>query len=73
MTLSLDVQGVGAQGPAGADGSGGKMEMKKMPDHSGMKMWTEGCSAADCAGPPPGYAGRYPDGLPEEAGAAGRF
>jgi hypothetical protein len=38
VTLSLDVQGVGAQGPAGADGSGGKMEMKKMPDHSGMKM-----------------------------------
>jgi hypothetical protein len=38
VTLSLDVQGVGAQGPAGADGLGGKMEMKKMPDHSGMKM-----------------------------------
>jgi copper(I)-binding protein len=38
VTLSLDVQGVGAQGPAAADGSGGKMEMKKMPDHSGMKM-----------------------------------
>ena len=38
VTLSLDVRGVGAQGPAGADGSGGKMEMKKMPDHSGMKM-----------------------------------
>jgi copper(I)-binding protein len=38
VTLSLDVQGVGAQGPAGADSSGGKMEMKKMPDHSGMKM-----------------------------------
>jgi len=38
VTLSLDVQGVGAQGPAAADSSGGKMEMKKMPDHSGMKM-----------------------------------
>ena len=38
VTLSLDVQGVGAHGPAGADSSGGKMEMKKMPDHSGMKM-----------------------------------
>jgi periplasmic copper chaperone A len=38
VSLSLDVQGVGAQGPAAADGSGGKMEMKKMPDHSGMKM-----------------------------------
>jgi copper(I)-binding protein len=38
VTLSLDVQGIGAQAPAGADGSGGHMEMKKMPDHSGMKM-----------------------------------
>ena len=33
VTVSLDVQGVGAQAPAG--GSGGHM-MKK-PDHSGMK------------------------------------
>jgi hypothetical protein len=32
--VSLDVRGVGAQGPAGA----GKMDMKKMPDHSGVKM-----------------------------------
>ena len=38
VTLSLEVQGVGAQAPAGADGAGGHMEMKKMPDHSGMKM-----------------------------------
>ena len=38
VSLSLDVQGVGAQGPAGADSHGGHMEMKKMPDHSGMKM-----------------------------------
>ena len=38
VTLSLDVQGVGAQGPAGTDSSGGHMDMKKMPDHSGMKM-----------------------------------
>ncbi|MGB9116217.1 copper chaperone PCu(A)C [Bradyrhizobium sp.] len=38
VSLSLDVQGIGAQGPAGAAGSGGHMEMKKMPDHSGMKM-----------------------------------
>jgi copper(I)-binding protein len=38
VTLSLDVQGVGAQAPAGADSSGGHMEMKKMPDHPGMKM-----------------------------------
>jgi periplasmic copper chaperone A len=36
VNLSLDVQGVGAQGPAGADSSSGKMDMKKMP--SGMKM-----------------------------------
>jgi copper(I)-binding protein len=38
VSLSLDVQGVGAQGPANPDGSGGNMEMKNMPDHSGMKM-----------------------------------
>jgi copper(I)-binding protein len=36
VKLSLDVQGVGAQGPAGAGDAGGHMEMKKMP--SGMKM-----------------------------------
>jgi periplasmic copper chaperone A len=33
VTLSLDVQGVGAQAPGGADSAGGHM----MPDHSGMK------------------------------------
>ena len=33
VALSLDVQGVGAQAPAGADSAGGHM----MPDHSGMK------------------------------------
>jgi periplasmic copper chaperone A len=33
VTVSLDVQGVGAQAP----GDSGHM-MKKMPDHSGMKM-----------------------------------
>ena len=38
ISLSLDVQGIGAQRPASADGSGGKMEIKKTPDHSGMKM-----------------------------------
>ena len=38
VNLSLDVQGVGAQAPAGMDHSGGHMEMKKSPDHSGMKM-----------------------------------
>jgi periplasmic copper chaperone A len=36
VQISLDVQGIGAQGPAGADSSGDKMDMKKMP--SGMKM-----------------------------------
>lgn len=35
VKLSLDVQGVGAQAPAGAGSSGGQMKMKKMP---GMKM-----------------------------------
>jgi copper(I)-binding protein len=34
VAVSLDVQGVGAQAPTG----GGSMMMKKMPDHSGMKM-----------------------------------
>jgi periplasmic copper chaperone A len=33
VNLSLDVQGIGAQAPAG-----GAMEMKKPDDHSGMKM-----------------------------------
>ena len=38
VKLSFDVQGVGAPGPAGADHSGGHMDMKEMPDHSGRKM-----------------------------------
>jgi copper(I)-binding protein len=38
VKLSLDVQSVGAQGPAGAGNAGGQMEMKKTPGHSGMKM-----------------------------------
>ena len=38
VMVSFDVGGVGAQGPAGASGMGGKMDMKKMPDHPGMKM-----------------------------------
>jgi len=36
VTLSLDVQGVGAPGPA--PHGGGKIEMQKMDGHSGMKM-----------------------------------
>jgi copper(I)-binding protein len=37
VTLSMDVQGLGAQAPAAGDHSG-HMDMQKMPDHSGMKM-----------------------------------
>ncbi|MBH5397990.1 copper chaperone PCu(A)C [Bradyrhizobium sp. CNPSo 4010] len=37
VTVALDVQGVGAQAP-GDGGHAGHMDMKKMPDHSGMKM-----------------------------------
>jgi copper(I)-binding protein len=36
VTVSLDVQGVGAQAPGGDHG--GHMEMKKSHDHSGSKM-----------------------------------
>ncbi len=35
--VSLDVQSVGAQAPAGAGSTGGAMDMKKMSDPSGMK------------------------------------
>ncbi|MBV9530345.1 MAG: copper chaperone PCu(A)C [Bradyrhizobium sp.] len=38
VTVSFDVEGVGAQGPVGASGTGGKMDMKRMPDHPGTKM-----------------------------------
>ena len=34
VSVVFDVAGIGAMGPAGA----GSMDMKKMPDHSGMKM-----------------------------------
>src|ERR1700709_1390716 len=34
VKLSLDVQGIGAQGPAGAGNAGGQMEIKKTPGHS---------------------------------------
>jgi copper(I)-binding protein len=37
VNLSLDVQGVGAKGPAGAGDAGVSKDMK-MPGHSGMKM-----------------------------------
>ena len=38
VQVTFDVQGVGAQGPGGMSGMGGKMDMKKKPDHPGMKM-----------------------------------
>jgi copper(I)-binding protein len=41
VKLTLDVQGMGAQGPAAAGNAGvdmKNMDMKKMHDHSGMKM-----------------------------------
>jgi periplasmic copper chaperone A len=40
VAVSLDVQGVGAQGPDAASGGMDmkNMDMKKTPDHSGMKM-----------------------------------
>ena len=37
VVVTLDVQAVGAQAPGGGE-HGGHMDMKKMPDHSGMKM-----------------------------------
>jgi periplasmic copper chaperone A len=36
VKLSLEVAGIGAQGPAGADKAGGQTDMKRMP--AGMKM-----------------------------------
>jgi copper(I)-binding protein len=38
VKLTFEVQGVGAQGPGGGGDTGGHMDMKKMPGHSGMKM-----------------------------------
>lgn len=38
VKLSLEVQGVGARGPAATDHSGDDVDMKKTPAHSGMKM-----------------------------------
>jgi hypothetical protein len=37
VKVTLEVEGIGAQGPGGSAAKGGK-DMKKMPDHSGMKM-----------------------------------
>jgi copper(I)-binding protein len=38
VAVTFDVQGLGAKEPAGSDDSAGQMDVKKMPDHSGMKM-----------------------------------
>jgi len=38
VSIVLDVGSIGAMGPAASDSSPPQMEMKKMPDHSGMKM-----------------------------------
>jgi periplasmic copper chaperone A len=38
VTVSLDVQGIGAQGPADAGKPDGQIDMKAMPDKPGMKM-----------------------------------
>lgn len=38
VQVVFDVGSIGAMGPATADKPSGQMDMKKMPDHSGMKM-----------------------------------
>ena len=38
VKLTFDVQDVAAQGPGGAGNTAGPKDIKKMPDHSGMKM-----------------------------------
>lgn len=38
VDVTLDVQGIGAQGPAGGNKAPADMKMKDMPGHSGMKM-----------------------------------
>ncbi len=38
VNVSFDIQGIGAQAPAAKQDGMGGMDMKKMPDHSGMKM-----------------------------------
>lgn len=38
VQVVFDVESIGAMGPAAADTPSGQMDMKKMPDHSGMKM-----------------------------------
>jgi periplasmic copper chaperone A len=38
VSVVFDVGGIGAMGPSVSDGASPPMDMKKMPDHSGMKM-----------------------------------
>ena len=38
VSIVLDVGGIGAMGPSAADQAPGPTDMKKMQDHSGMKM-----------------------------------
>jgi copper(I)-binding protein len=38
VQVSFDVQGVGAPGPGAANSGAAPTDVKKMPDHSGMKM-----------------------------------
>ena len=38
VQIELGIGGIGAMGPASSDNPSGQMDMKKMPDHSGMKM-----------------------------------
>jgi periplasmic copper chaperone A len=42
VTVSLAVQGVGAQGPSSAQRSDDPVQLKTAPDHSGMKMSSPG-------------------------------
>ena len=38
VSVMFDVEGIGAMGPSASDRAPAPMDMKKMPDHSGMKM-----------------------------------
>jgi copper(I)-binding protein len=38
VTVSFDIQGIGAPGPGAANSGAPPMDMTKTPDHSGMKM-----------------------------------
>jgi copper(I)-binding protein len=38
ISVVLDVESIGATGPAGSDNPSGQMDMKRTPEHSGMKM-----------------------------------